>query len=101
MLKPIRHSKTIILPVRKPIPGEDIEKINKIKKKLKEADRNNDDCYSKEELKIALKDLGAFFPTWRAHRCLTKADANNDGQISREEIETLIDYLLTRGFGKK
>jgi len=29
-----------------------------------------------------------------------KADANKDGLISDEEIDTLVDYLLTRSFGK-
>ncbi|KAK7321697.1 hypothetical protein VNO77_32575 [Canavalia gladiata] len=92
----------VIVPsVSKTISAEDIKKINKIKEKLREADRNNDGCYNKEELKTALKNLGAYIPTWRANRCLGKADANNDGQISRSEMETLIDYLLICGFGKK
>jgi hypothetical protein len=50
-------------------------------------------------VKKALKDLHAYVPGWRAMRCLVKVDANNDGQISGEEIDTLVDYLLAKGFG--
>ncbi|CAJ2675435.1 unnamed protein product [Trifolium pratense] len=80
-----------------------IEQVNlerKIRERLDKADINNNGCYTKEELTKALKDLGSYVPGWRANRCLIKADANNDGQISGEEIDTLVDYLLTRGFGK-
>ena len=53
---------------------------------------------TEDELKN-LKDLHAYVPGWRAMRCLVKVDANNDGQISGEEIDTLVDYLLAKGFG--
>ncbi|XP_027333585.1 uncharacterized protein LOC113848323 [Abrus precatorius] len=80
--------------------GVDLGKIQKIREKLRQADINMDGSYNKEELKIALKDLGAIIPSWRASRCLGKADFDNDGQISGQEIDILIDYLLDRGFGK-
>jgi len=51
-------------------------------------------------LKHALKDLGAFFPRWRANRAFKKVDVNHDGQISDEEIDSLLEYLHSRGFGK-
>ncbi|CAJ1972684.1 unnamed protein product [Sphenostylis stenocarpa] len=88
-------------------PGKDSHKdvpnnlmMQKIMEKLKEADRDKDGCYNKDELKHALRELGAFFPGWRANRALEKFDANNDGQISGQEIDDLIEYLRSRGFGK-
>ncbi|KAK7376890.1 hypothetical protein VNO80_02309 [Phaseolus coccineus] len=74
--------------------------MQKIMEKLKEADRDKDGCFNKNELKHALKDLGAFFPGWRADRAFGKVDINNDGQISGEEIDSLLEYLRSCGFGK-
>jgi len=83
----------------KRVPIDQINFERKIIEKLEKADINNDGRYTKEELKKALKDLGSYYPGWRANRCLVKADFDKDGQISGEEIDTLIDYLLTCGFG--
>ncbi|KOM49010.1 hypothetical protein LR48_Vigan07g271400 [Vigna angularis] len=74
--------------------------MHKIMNVLKEADINKDGQFNKEELKHALKDLGAFFPGWRAKRAFKKVDANNDGQISGQEIDSLLEYLCSHGFGK-
>jgi Ca2+-binding EF-hand superfamily protein len=92
----------VYVPFDKPktVSMEQVNLERKIRERLDKADINNNGCYSKEELTKALKDLGAYFPGLRAIRCLKKADANKDGQISGEEIDTLVDYLLTRGFGK-
>ncbi|KAL5071900.1 hypothetical protein RYX36_022787 [Vicia faba] len=68
---------------------------------LRDADVNKDGCYTKDEIKKALKDLGSYIPGWRAQRCIKKLDANNDGQISGEEIDNLVNYLLDLGFGYK
>jgi Ca2+-binding EF-hand superfamily protein len=73
----------------------------KIRETLDKADTNENGGYTKEELKKALQDLGAYVPGWRAKHSLGKADVNKDGQISGEEIDTLVDhYLLTCDFGK-
>jgi Ca2+-binding EF-hand superfamily protein len=73
----------------------------KLEKHLDKADTNENGGYTKEELKKALQDLGAYVPGWRAKHSLGKADVNKDGQISGEEIDTLVDhYLLTCDFGK-
>jgi len=83
---------------RKDFPANVMMK--RIMNALNEADRNKDGCFNKDELKHALKDLGAFFPSWRVKRVFHKVDVNNDDQISGEEIEPLFEYLCYRGFGK-
>jgi Ca2+-binding EF-hand superfamily protein len=83
----------------KTISQDQIKAVRKIMEILEKSDSNKDGCYTKGEVKKALKDLHAYVPGWRAMRCLVKVDANNDGQISGEEIDTLVDYLLTKGFG--
>ncbi|AES59459.1 putative EF-hand domain pair protein [Medicago truncatula] len=92
----------VFIPSDKPkrVSMDQINFERNIIEKLEKADINNDGRYTKKELKKALKDLGSYYPGWRANRCLMKADANKDGLISGEEIDTLVDYLLTRGFGK-
>ncbi|RDY06626.1 Calmodulin-like protein 5, partial [Mucuna pruriens] len=80
-------------------PAVDPNEVEKIMKILRESDSNRDGRFSKDELKKALKKLGAFFPGWRAKRCFGMADANNDGHIDEDEIETLIVYLLSHGYG--
>ncbi|AES59461.1 putative flagellar calcium-binding protein calflagin [Medicago truncatula] len=92
----------VFIPADKPkrVSMDQINFERNIIEKLEKADINNDGRYTKEELKKALKDLGSYYPGLRAIFCFMKADANKDGQISGEEIDTLIDYLLTRGFGK-
>jgi len=82
------------------LPPKDISKIQKIMDALEAADTDKNGCYDKDEVKHALKDLGAFFPGWRADRAFGKVDLNNDGQISGEEISSLLDYLRFWGFGK-
>ncbi|KAL5071898.1 hypothetical protein RYX36_022785 [Vicia faba] len=86
---------------RKVMPQYQIDAGNKIMQILIDADVNKDGCYTKGEIKKALKDLGSYIPGWRANHCLKKLDANNDGQISGEEIDNLVYYLLEQGFGKK
>jgi len=91
----------VFIPSDKRVSMDQINFERNIIEKLEKSDFNKDGRYTKEELKKALKDLGSYYPAgWRAKRCLMKADANKDGLISGEEIDTLIDYLLTRGFGK-
>ncbi|KAL5071896.1 hypothetical protein RYX36_022783 [Vicia faba] len=85
----------------KAMPQYQIDAGNKIMQTLIDADVNKDGCYTKDEIKKALKDLGSYIPGWRANACLKKLDADKDGQISGEEFDNLVDYLLERGFGKK
>ncbi|KAL9330584.1 hypothetical protein ACSQ67_000194 [Phaseolus vulgaris] len=95
---------TVMLPHPRRIPpshGKNLPvNLRKIMDKLREADRDNNGSYNKSELKHALKDLGAYFPGWRADRAFGKIDVNNDGQISGEEIDSLLEYLGSCGFGK-
>ncbi|KAK7383126.1 hypothetical protein VNO78_28797 [Psophocarpus tetragonolobus] len=81
-------------------PMVDMREVEKIKKLLRKADKDKNGCYNRDELKNALKDLGAYFPAWRTNRCFANVDSDNDGQISGHEIDHLIDYLLSCGYGK-
>ncbi|KAG4953527.1 hypothetical protein GLYMA_14G082400v4 [Glycine max] len=83
-------------PNRKTGP-DDAVIMQKIMGKLREADSNNDGRYDKDELKHALKGLGAILPGWRANRCFGRVDANHDGEISGAEIEALLQYLRSHG----
>ncbi|CAL5206011.1 unnamed protein product [Lathyrus oleraceus] len=86
---------------RKVMSQDQIDAGNKIMQILIDADVNKDGCYTKGEIKKALKDLGSYIPGWRANNCLKKLDADKDGQINGEEIDDLVDSLLDQGFGKK
>lgn len=86
---------------RKDTPQYKIDAGKKIMQILKDADVNKDGCYTKDEIKKALKDLGSYFPGWKAVLCMWKFDENNDGQLSDEEIGDLVNYLIDQGFGKK
>ena len=67
-----------------------------IRKILERADSNGDGCYTRDELKKAFKDLGSYWPTWRAQLCLWQVDSNGDGQVSGKEIEVLVGYIFDR-----
>ncbi|CAK8569519.1 unnamed protein product [Lathyrus sativus] len=84
----------------KEITQDQINAGNKIMQILIDADVNEDGRLSKEEIKKALKNLGAYFPGWKADRCLKKLDRNEDGQINDDEIDDLVNYLVGQGFGK-
>ncbi|XP_044511480.1 calmodulin-like protein 2 [Mangifera indica] len=66
----------------------------KLKKEFKKHDVNNDGVLSREELKTAFKDLGAWWPRWRTDRALHHVDANNDGVINPEEFDKLVQYAM-------
>ncbi|QCD98956.1 EF-Hand 1 [Vigna unguiculata] len=72
---------------------ENLEKVDENLEKSEEHEKN----LEKVDEKHALKDLGAFFPRWRANRAFKKVDVNHDGQISDEEIDSLLEYLHSRG----
>ncbi|XP_020231856.1 calmodulin-like protein 4 [Cajanus cajan] len=100
------------MPVRIPLPSPphndkpkdipvDLLKLQKIiLQKLREADSNKDGRYTRDELRTALKNLGAILPGWRANRALVNADSDNDGQIGGQEVDSLVDYLISCGYGK-
>ncbi|KOM25875.1 hypothetical protein LR48_Vigan205s001200 [Vigna angularis] len=58
--------------------------LQKIMDALHNRDRDKNGCHNNDELKQALRDLGAYFFGWRA---FGKA---NDSQISGEEVDTLV-----------
>ncbi|KAE9600039.1 hypothetical protein Lal_00046229 [Lupinus albus] len=67
----------------------------KIREILRKADKNKDNCLSRDELKKAFKDLGSYLPDLRSYLAMKKADINRDGRISGEdELDMLVDYIL-------
>lgn len=83
-----QSSKTKVIEVKN--RGEEIEKI------LREADKNGDGVWNKEELKEAFRKLGAWFPGWRANGGLSAADLNKDGVISENELAEVIKYAKSK-----
>lgn len=69
-----------------------------VKRFFNKYDMNRDGRLDKNELKEAFKQLGAYFPSWRAARALKFADANGDGFITLDEANLLIDYIITSGY---
>ncbi|OIW03428.1 hypothetical protein TanjilG_14653 [Lupinus angustifolius] len=67
----------------------------KIREILRKADKNKDNCLSRDELKKAFKDFGSYWPDLRSYLAMKKADTNRDGHISGEdELDMLVDYIL-------
>ncbi|QCD98954.1 EF-Hand 1 [Vigna unguiculata] len=97
---PVRIPRIIPKPDQKSYPESENAIMKKIMDSLKEADANNDGRFNKDELKHALKDLGAYFPVWRTDRAFDRVDVNKDGHISGDEIDSLLEYLRSRGYGK-
>ncbi|CAI9115739.1 OLC1v1016729C1 [Oldenlandia corymbosa var. corymbosa] len=64
-----------------------------LKDLLRMADKDGDGSFSKDELVNAFRDMGSFFPGWRARQALQFADRNGDGQISLEEFNQLVAYV--------
>lgn len=87
--------------INKPMTQAQIDAGKKIMQILRDADVNKDGCYTKGEIKKALKVLGSYIPGWRAQDCIKKIDADKNGQISDSEIDDLVNYLIGLGFGNK
>ena len=78
-----------------PVPEDVLKKI------FKNHDTNNDGLLSKQELRNAFKDLGSWFPGFRATGGINHADANKDGFIDENELEALVNYALKLGYTLK
>ncbi|KAK4713485.1 hypothetical protein R3W88_019392 [Solanum pinnatisectum] len=74
-----------------PISEEQLKEI------LKKYDKNGDGKISKQELKLAFKEMGLNFCRWRAGKAIRHADINKDGYINEEEMSELVKYASKWG----
>ena len=74
---------------------------DQLRRVFEKFDKNGDHKLSKEELKEAFKDMGAYFPGWKAWRGLQVADANRDGFITEDEMNELVNYAVKSGYTVK
>ncbi|PHT65274.1 hypothetical protein T459_29699 [Capsicum annuum] len=64
---------------------------------FKKYDKDGDGKISKQELKLAFKEMGLNFPGLRAGRAIRHADINEDGYINEEEMGQLVTYASRWG----
>ncbi|XP_070049893.1 uncharacterized protein [Nicotiana tomentosiformis] len=76
-------------------PYTDEEQVKGI---LKKYDKNRDGKLSKQELRLAFKEMGLHFCRWKAGKALRFADKNGDGYINEDEISELVQYASKWGF---
>ncbi|CAN4114516.1 unnamed protein product [Withania somnifera] len=77
--------------VNLPISDEQLKGI------FKKYDKNGDGKISKQELKLAFKEMGLSFSRWRAGKAIRHADINEDGYINQEEMSELVKYASRWG----
>ncbi|KAJ7942697.1 putative Calcium-binding EF-hand family protein [Quillaja saponaria] len=71
------------------------ERVRDVLRKV-DAEGDGDGRLNKEELKVALRQLGSRNAAWRYRRCLSHADDNKDGLVSEKEQEELVKYLVAK-----
>jgi len=69
-----------------------------VKGMLKKYDKNRDGKLSKQELRLAFKEMGLHFCRWKAGKALRFADRNGDGYINEDEISEFVQYASKWGF---
>ncbi|KAJ9189910.1 hypothetical protein P3X46_001158 [Hevea brasiliensis] len=70
-----------------------------LKKIFKQADVNNDNCLSWDEVRKVFDNLGSCIPGVRAHLGIWHADANGDGKVDlNTELDDLVNYARGLGF---
>ncbi|OIT04145.1 hypothetical protein A4A49_00312 [Nicotiana attenuata] len=69
-----------------------------VKGMLKKYDKNRDGKLSKEELRLAFKEMGLHFCGWKAGKALRFADINGDGFINEDEMSEFVKYASKWGF---
>ncbi|KAK4342530.1 hypothetical protein RND71_038346 [Anisodus tanguticus] len=74
-----------------PISNEQLKGI------FKKYDKNGDGKISKQELKLAFKEMSLRFSGWRAGRAFRHSDINEDGYINEEEMSELVTYASRWG----
>lgn len=74
--------------------------VEEFKNWLMRFDTDRDGRISKEELRRAIRSLGARYSGWKSGRGVRGADANGDGFLDDAEIENLISFAQ-RSLGLK
>ncbi|CAN4122699.1 unnamed protein product [Withania somnifera] len=69
-----------------------------VKGMLMKYDRNKDGKLSKQEVRLAFKEMGLHFCHWKAGKALRFADKNGDGYINEDEMSELVQYASRWGF---
>ncbi|KAH0680461.1 hypothetical protein KY284_021546 [Solanum tuberosum] len=64
---------------------------------LMKYDKNRDGKLSKQELRLAFKEMGLHFCRWKAGKALRYADKNGDGYINEDEMSELVQYASRWG----
>ncbi|OIT04147.1 hypothetical protein A4A49_00315 [Nicotiana attenuata] len=69
-----------------------------VKGMLRKYDKNRDGKLSKQELRLAFKEMGLHFCRWKAGKALRFADKNGDGYINEDEISEFVKFASKWGF---
>ncbi|KAF3447148.1 hypothetical protein FNV43_RR12328 [Rhamnella rubrinervis] len=70
----------------------------KLREVFKDHDADGDGRLIRNELREAFRQLGAWFPAFRAARALAYADTNGDGFINHCELDQLVHYVAHHGY---
>ncbi|MCL7032012.1 hypothetical protein MKW94_000859 [Papaver nudicaule] len=78
-------------------PSKNNMSLEQFREWLRSKDTNGDGQISRQELEKALRELGIYFPGWRARRAMAYADINNNGHLDGDiEVTELLEYVKKR-----
>ncbi|KAK4352078.1 hypothetical protein RND71_027596 [Anisodus tanguticus] len=69
-----------------------------VKGMLMKYDKNRDGKLSRQELRLAFKEMGLHFCCWKAGKVLRFADRNGDGYINEDEFSEFVQFASRWGF---
>ncbi|KAM3237313.1 hypothetical protein P3S67_011737 [Capsicum chacoense] len=69
-----------------------------VKGMLMKYDKNRDGKLSKQEIRLAFKEMGLHLCRWKTGKALRFADKNGDGYINEDEMIELVQYASRWGF---
>ncbi|KAM3342026.1 hypothetical protein CQW23_29972 [Capsicum baccatum] len=69
-----------------------------VKGMLMKYDKNRDGRISKQQVRLAFKEMGLHFCRWKAGKAVRFADKNGDGYINEDEMSELVHYASKWGF---
>ncbi|PHU18879.1 hypothetical protein BC332_10030 [Capsicum chinense] len=68
-----------------------------VKGMLMKYDKNRDGRISKQQVRLAFKEMGLHFCRWKAGKAVRFADENGDGYINEDEMSQLVHYASKWG----